>query len=292
MLWIPITVGGAVMQVARNAMQRGLFGTTGPWGATLVRFLFGLPFALAFLAVMAFTPGAEAHATPAFWMAAALAALTQVLATAALLQAMHHSSFAVATAMQQSSLPLSAVLGAAVFHDALHGAAWAGVALATLGLAVLCWPRRLSEGVGGGATWGLASGLAFAFALNFVREAGRAFDPAHPIFAAAGALVVVQAMQSVGLIAWLALRDPASLRAVLASWRAAFGAGFFGAAASACWFSALAMAPAGAVRAVGVVEMPVAALAGRKLFGERLTARQIAGAAAVAAGVVLTALAS
>jgi drug/metabolite transporter (DMT)-like permease len=241
---------------------------------------------------MAFTPGAEAHLTASFWIAATLAALSQVLATAALLQAMHHSSFGVATAMQQSSLPLSAVLGALIFHDALPAAAWAGVGVASAGLAILVWPRRLGEGVGSGAAWGLASGLAFAFALNFVREAGRAFDPGHPIFAAAGALVVVQALQSAGLVAWLAARDRASLRAVLAGWRQAFGAGFFGAAASACWFSALAMAPAGAVRAVGVVEMPVAAMAGRRLFGERLTARQIAGAVAVAAGVVATALAT
>jgi hypothetical protein len=33
------------------------------------------------------------------------------------------------------------------------------------------------------------------------------------------------------------------LRAVMASWRQSLGAGFFGAAASACWFAALAMAP-------------------------------------------------
>jgi len=290
MLWIPITVGGALLQVGRNAMQRSLFSTAGPWGATLVRFLFGLPFAMIFLAVAAFTPGAQPHLTTAFWFAACLGALTQVLATASLLQAMHHSSFGVATAMQQSSLPLAAVLGALFFHDGLGALAWGGVALASLGLAVLCWPRRLGDGVGSGAAWGLGSGLSFAFALNFFRDAGRAFDPAHPIFAAAGSLVVVQTLQSVGLIGWLAARDRASLRAVMAGWRSAFGAGFFGAAASACWFSALAMAPAGPVRAVGVIEMPVAAFAGRRLFGERLGLRQILGASTVAAGVILTAL--
>ena len=53
---------------------------------------------------------------------------------------------------------------------------------------------------------------------------------------------------------------------------------------------ALAMAPAGAVRAVGVIEAPIAAAAGRRLFKEKLTVRQMLGGAATAAGVVMTAL--
>jgi hypothetical protein len=33
----------SVFQVGRNALQRGVMSSSGPWGATLVRFLFGLP---------------------------------------------------------------------------------------------------------------------------------------------------------------------------------------------------------------------------------------------------------
>ena len=51
MLFIPITALAATFQVARNVLQRGLMGDAGPWGATLVRFLFGLPFSLVFVAV-------------------------------------------------------------------------------------------------------------------------------------------------------------------------------------------------------------------------------------------------
>ena len=39
-------------QVLRNAMQKELTGTLGTVGATHVRFLFGLPFALMFLAAV------------------------------------------------------------------------------------------------------------------------------------------------------------------------------------------------------------------------------------------------
>ena len=51
MLFIPITIAAATFQVARNATQRTLMGAGGPWGATLVRFLYGLPFTAVFLAV-------------------------------------------------------------------------------------------------------------------------------------------------------------------------------------------------------------------------------------------------
>jgi drug/metabolite transporter (DMT)-like permease len=91
------------------------------------------------------------------------------------------------------------------------------------------------------------------------------------------------------LTAFLAVTRPAALLAVAASWRRSLGAGFFGSAASACWFSALALAPAASVRAVGVLEIPFAALAGKRLFKERLTLRQAAGAAFAAAGVAAAA---
>jgi drug/metabolite transporter (DMT)-like permease len=84
--------------------------------------------------------------------------------------------------------------------------------------------------------------------------------------------------------------NPAALRAVFAAWRPSLGAGACGAGASALWFSALAMSPPGPVRAVGVIEAPIAALAGRTLFREKLTARQLAAGATTALGVVMTAL--
>ena len=86
MLWIPITIAATGLQVARNALQRGLLGDAGPWGATLVRFLFGLPFALvALTAVVTLTPGARPNFGGDYWLATATGALSQLLASAALL---------------------------------------------------------------------------------------------------------------------------------------------------------------------------------------------------------------
>jgi drug/metabolite transporter (DMT)-like permease len=292
MLWIALTAAAAPLQVARNALQRGLVGDAGPWGATLVRFLFGLPFSLAIFAVTAaLTQAPSPQFSARFAISVAGGAVAQMAATAALLVAMRRSGFAVATVMQQSSLPLAAIFGWALLGDALGGRAWAGIAVTTVGLAILSWPRRdQMAGAGLGLLLGLASGAAFAVALNAYRQAGRALDPGHPIFSATASVCVAQAIQSTILVVALAILRPSALGAVARSWRPSLGAGFFGAAASACWFAALAMAPAGPVRAVGVIEAPIAAAAGRRLFKERLSARQLAGGALAAVGVAMTAL--
>ena len=125
MLWIPITIGAAGFQVARNALQRGLMGDAGPWGATLVRFLFGLPFSIAVWAVVAaLSPDARPNFGLTFWLAVSTGAMSQLLASASLLVAMRRAGFAIGTALQQSSLPLSALIGLRpCFHDNLrpHG---------------------------------------------------------------------------------------------------------------------------------------------------------------------------
>ncbi len=291
MIWIPITVAAAALQVARNAAQRSIMGGAGPWGATLVRFLFGLPFATAFAAVgWLLTPGASAHPTSIFWLACFAGAGLQIAATAALLTAMHRSTFALGTAMQQSGLPFALVWGALFFGDHVGPITWAGGLIASAGLAALTWPRGEVVMRKGAALAGLGSGAVFALSANCFRQASLAFEPAHPAASAFVTVMVVQAIQTVGLTGYLAWRNPDSLRAVIAAWRQSLGAGFCGAAASGLWFTAMALSPVGPVRAVGVVEMPIAAIAGRRLFKERLTPLQLLAGAVTAVGVVMAAV--
>jgi drug/metabolite transporter (DMT)-like permease len=293
-LWIFVTVVSTGFQVARNAAQRGMIGGAGPWGATLVRFLFGLPFSLVFTAGAVLAAGrVQPHWTGAYFGFALTGATTQVLATAALLVAMRRAGFAVGTVMQQSSLPLSAVLGLVIFRDQLSASAWIGVAAATAGVAWLTVPRDVSAEAKeplSGAGFGLISGLCFGFSLNAYRHAARALEPHHPLFSAVATVSLTQAAQSLVLALWLAWRHPWALRAIGADWRRSLLAGFCGAAASAGWLLALALAPAASVRAVGMIEAPMAALAGRRLFKERLSLWQWLAGALTAVGVTLTAL--
>jgi drug/metabolite transporter (DMT)-like permease len=293
-VWIPIVVCAATLQTARNAVQRGLLDDAGPWGATLVRFLFGLPFAAAwYAAVEIATPGMDARPDARFAIACAIAAAAQMVATAALLVAMRRSSFAIGSTFTQARLPLAALIGFTL-GEGLAAIVWFGVGVATLGLFLLSWPRgaRFGRGDWSAAGFGFAAGALFALSANAVRVANLEAAPGAPLLGAAATLVVVQALQSVSLSGWLAWRDRRALTAGLRAWRRSIGAGLAGTAASALWFTAFGMAPAAAVNAVGVVEIPIAAWAGRRLFRERLTLRQLVAALLTALGVVACALGS
>jgi drug/metabolite transporter (DMT)-like permease len=291
LLWVTATVLASGFQVARNGLQRSVMGQAGPWGATLVRFLFGLPFSVGLAGIaLALTPSLQLRFTLAYGVAAATGAVSQLLATTALLVAMRRAGFAVATALQQSSIPLAGLTGLVAFHDQLTPAAWVGVGVTTGALTLLSWPRHATRPQPvSGAIFGLCSGLAFGFALNAFRHASLLLDLAHPILAAVVTVAAVQAMQTIALGGVLLIVKPQVVAAALRTWRHSMGAGLCGSLASTGWFIALALAPAASVRAVGVVEAPMAAFAGRRLFGERLSPVQIIAGVAVAVGVVLTA---
>ena len=115
------------------------------------------------------------------------------------------AGFAVATVMQQSSLPLAAIFGWLVLGDAIGAQAWAGIAVTSVGLAILSWPARdQMRGAALGTVLGLASGAAFAVALNAYRQAGLMLEPHHPIYSATASVCVAQAIQTSVLVAALA----------------------------------------------------------------------------------------
>ena len=84
-LWVPVVLFAALAQTFRNTAQRSLTTELGVWPATLVRFLYGLPFALVYLAAL-YLFFAPARVLPAFswaylaWIACGAA--FQIAATA------------------------------------------------------------------------------------------------------------------------------------------------------------------------------------------------------------------
>jgi drug/metabolite transporter (DMT)-like permease len=96
-------------------------------------------------------------------------------------------------------------------------------------------------------------------------------------------------MQSVVLGGILFVVDRRALAALAADGRASWSAGFTGAAASACWFAALTLAPAALVRALNaLVEAPTATLLGWIRFKETIDLRRGLGSALIVAGVVVS----
>lgn len=98
-LWAVFTVAAAFAQTIRNAMLHELTAALGTAGATQVRFLFGFPFALVFLAILVAKTGAPLPRPGLmFWARVLAGAFTQILATALMLAAMGERSFVVTIA--------------------------------------------------------------------------------------------------------------------------------------------------------------------------------------------------
>src|SRR6476659_4756970 len=139
-LWIVFTLLAAAGQTARNAMQRELTASLGTVGATHVRFLFGFPFALLFLAGVAFFSGA-ALPRPGLnfipWLL--VGALAQIAATALMLASMGQRSFVVTIAYIKTEPIQVAIFGLLFLGDPVNLPMMLAIVIATAGVLVMSY---------------------------------------------------------------------------------------------------------------------------------------------------------
>lgn len=289
LLWVAATLTAAAAQTARNATQAGLTKAIGTVGATQVRFLFGLPFALLFLALAVFVTGQHIPALTARALGfTGLGALAQIAATALMLRTMQARSFAVTTAWIKTEPVLVALIAAAVLGDPLTLPMLLAIAIATAGVMVMSvkpgvrlWqdPAPMLTGVLAGALFGLAA-IGFRGGILGVAEGGF-------LIRATTILALSLALQSAVLLVWMLAADRQALRASLGVWRTSLGAGFLGAFASQFWFIGFSLTTAANVRTLALVEVIFAVAVSRYVMGQPVSTRQHLGIATVLIGVAL-----
>jgi drug/metabolite transporter (DMT)-like permease len=293
--WIAATLWAAAAQTIRNAAQRHLTAELGTLGATLVRFLYGVPFAVLWL--LAVRQGSGAALPPPGWAFAswvALGGFAQIAATALLLRTMQERNFALGVAYSKTEILQIALFGLVFLGDPIGAPAALAMASGTLGVLLLSpadksRPLRtlLTGWTSRTALIGLACGACFALSVVGYRGATLALAGTPFLMSAAYTLVAAQVFQTLVLGGWLLARDAAVVRRVLVAWRVSLFAGFMGAAASAGWFTAFAIAPAAHVRTLGLIELIFSYAVSRRLFRERLSRLEIAGMTLLALGVAI-----
>jgi drug/metabolite transporter (DMT)-like permease len=297
-LWIPVTIWAAFAQTLRNAAQRHLVADLGTLGATLVRFLYGLPFALLWLFAVRAGGGFELPVLPPAFLAwVLLGALAQIAATALLLKVMAERNFTLGVAYSKSEILQVAVFGFVFLGDAVSAAAAAAILLGTVGVLLLS-PADKARPIRGlltgwtsrSALLGLASGAGFALSAVGFRGAALSMGDTPFPMAAAATLVVAQAIQTLVLGGWLLFRHRDVVLRVLLAWRTSLFAGFMGAAASAGWFTAMAIEPAAHVRTLGLIELLFSYAVSRKLFRERFERRELTGIGLLVVGLAIVVL--
>jgi drug/metabolite transporter (DMT)-like permease len=288
-LWAVFTLIAAAAQTARNAMQRELTATLGTAGATHVRFLFGFPFALVFLAVLILVTGGALPRPPlSFWPWVVDGAGAQVAATALMLAAMGERSFVVTIAYVKTEPVQVALFGLIFLGDALNTGMVAAILIATTGVVVMSLKPGAAAVTSSRSTLlGLSAGAMFALSAIGYRGAILSLGLPDFVMAATFTLVIGLLLQAVVLSLWLAWRDPKVMRDIVAAWRPSLLAGFLGALASQFWFLAFAIATAASVRTLALVEVVFAQAISSLVFGHRTTGREGIGIALIVAGVAL-----
>jgi drug/metabolite transporter (DMT)-like permease len=289
MLWAVFTLIASAAQTARNAMQRELTATLGTVGATHVRFLFGFPFALVFLAGVALATGsALPQPAPDFWPWIVAGALTQIAATALMLAAMNERSFVVAYAYIKTEPVQVALFGLIFLGDKLTWLAAIAIVVGTAGVVVM----SLKPGAGRLATLrstliGIGAGSTFALSAIAYRGAILSLHRPDFVLAATFTLAIGLVMQAAILSLYLWLRDPKVLRDIARAWKPSLFAGFMGAFASEFWFLGFAITSAANVRTLALVEVLFAQGVTRFVFKQPTTARELVGIVLVVVGVAL-----
>jgi len=289
-LWAVFTVIAAGGQVLRNAAQKELTITLGTVGATHVRFLFGLPFGLLFLAIVLVATG---QPVPRFTQSSLAwtvgAALAQIAATATLLAAMRERSFVVTTAYAKTEAVQAALFGLVFLGDHVTAGVAAAIVIATAGVLLMSWPRSnaLEAFAWKPAALGIGSGALFAVAANGFRAGIRALDEPSFVVAATVILALGLLIQTAVLTAYLAIFDRPVLAAIFRAWRPSMFAGFIGAFASQMWFLAFALESAAKVRTLALVEILFAQVVSRNLFKQNLASREAVGIGLIIVGVIV-----
>lgn len=297
-LWIPITLWAAFAQSLRNAAQRHLTRELGTLGATSVRFFYGLPFAIAWLLLVKSSTGAQwpiLQRTFCAWIV--VASVAQIVGTALLLRAMAERNFAIGVAYSKTEAVQVAIIAVLFLGDRLSLVVTAAVSIATLGVVLFSTGndahplRALLQGWTTRSAWlGLGAGAAFALSAVGFRGATVSLELTHFLLAAAITLVIAQCLQSVLLGMWLTWRERGTMTRVMRAWRGSLLAGFMGAAATAGWFTAMAIAPIANVRTLGLIELLFSLGISRRVFKERLRGIEWVGMGMLMLGLAVMAI--
>lgn len=294
-LWIPVTIVAAFMQNARSALQKHLTGRLTTLGATYVRFLYALPFAIVYVAALAaFQGGPLPQPNGLFLLYAFLGGVAQIVFTALLMWLFSFRNFAVGTTFSKTEVVQVAVLGLVILGDTLTPLASVAIAVAATGVMLLSAGRTnvtaaalLASLTEKPTLIGLASGAFLGASVVFFRGAALALDHDGFVMAAAFTLAVALVIQTAIMGLYLAWREPGTLRNVLVHWRWSLTVGVAGVLASICWFTAFTLQNAAYVRALGQIELIFTFIASVFFFRERTSRVEIGGILLVAAGILL-----
>lgn len=272
MTWLMFTVMAAFMQAWRNAFQKQLSSTVDVYGVTLARFLFGFPFAFIYLLVLYQQKPLvnTVHFTNAFWGYIVVAAFSQILATVLMVQLFKQKNYAIGVGLAKSEAILAALIGVVFLHEYLSPLGWFGVLLGSVAVFLLSKGQQKSQLSLSTLSIGIGSGLCFAITSLLVREATLELSSLPFLHRAAWVLFWVIGLQCMGMLLYLCIFSPNTLKAIWQRIGLTFKVSVCSFLASLGWFSAMSMQTVALVKTLGQVEILFSLLISAYFFKEKL----------------------
>ncbi len=293
--WVVLTLFAVAMQSVRTAGQRQLTQHLDAMGATMVRFVFGLPFAAIYLwAVMVWFELSLPSFNQDFLVFTLIAALTQIIATALLVYLFTLRNFAVGVTYARIETVMTAFIGSVFFGEVFGLGVWLSVVVSMAGVMVLSAARSGTEGArlidrlwSKSTLVGLSSGLAFAVCSLSIRRASLSFGLDDYLFTAGLVLIVMLIIQSLTTVVYIAFDSAHQFRLVARQWRLSLFVGITSALGSIGWFVAMTLERATFVKALGQIEFLFALAISYFFFHEKISRLELIGMALVASGILL-----
>lgn len=297
-IWVGATLLAGLFQCWRTALQQKLRGQLSVNAAAVVRYLYGVPFGVAFvLLYLGIFGGSLSSPSWLYLFYCVLGGFGQIIGTNLLIMSFGHRGFAVGTAYSKTEAVQAAFIALIFLGESFAPLAWLGIAVSVGGTLYLSLAGRvtslremLAATMQPSAIYGLGAGLAFALCALAIRAATMTLDGPDATLRALETLVVINTLQTLMQGGWLVATEPSSIPALFRTWRSSVQVGALSASGSACWFTGFAYAPVALVRAVGQVEILFTLLFSRFFLKERMKRTDIIGALTVVAGVVLVLL--
>lgn len=292
-LWVIITILAAFSQNLRSAFQKKLQNDLSDIGATNVRFLFGLPFAIIYFLFLHNSYEVTLTSIPnKFILFALIGGVSQIIATFLLLKIFNYKNFAVGTTYSKTEPIQALFFSILILGETISYMGVIGIIIGIFGVIFISYKsNKLSyDNKPDSKTsiyLGLLSGALFGIAAVMFRGASLSLNLDNLLYSSGLTLLVALFIQTTLLGIYLIITDKNQILLSFDNLKDCTIVGFFGALASMCWFYAMSIQNVAYVRALGQIELVFTILMTLIYFKEKISFREIIGICFILIGITV-----
>ena len=292
-LWVIITILAAFSQNLRSTFQKKLQSDLSDIGATNVRFLFGLPFAIIYFLFLHNSYEVTLTSIPnKFILFALIGGVSQIIATFLLLKIFNYKNFAVGTTYSKTEPIQALFFSILILGETISYMGVIGIIIGIFGVIFISYKsNKLSyDNKPDSKTsiyLGLLSGALFGIAAVMFRGASLSLNLDNLLYSSGLTLLVALFIQTTLLGIYLLITDKNQILLSFDNFKDCTIVGFFGALASMCWFYAMSIQNVAYVRALGQIELVFTILMTLIYFKEKISFREIIGICFILIGIIV-----